>query len=155
LGWRRRAFDLCFWNETSIDKETLISALINYLRPRQYVIVLDDGWQPWDLVVNHGVWARAELKLLVASHGAQKRQVDIGVRVRRTRLARLSALGLALGSALVALGGLMGVAAVLVGALACSEVLVIRQRNRLALDLYHAIENTAHTLPLRPLRSTE
>jgi hypothetical protein len=155
LGWRRRTFELCFWNETSIDKETFISALINYLRPRQYVIVLDDGWQPWDLVVNHGVWARAELKLLVENHGAQKRQVDIGVRVRRTRFARLWAAGLALGSALVAFGGLMGVAAVLVGALACSEVLVIRQRNRLALALYYAIGNTARTLPLRLLRSIE
>jgi hypothetical protein len=154
LGWRQRAFVLSFWNETSIDKETCISAFIDYLRPRQYVIVLDDGWQPWDLVVNHGVWARAEVKLLVQNHGEQRRQLDIGVRVRRTRLARLSAAGLLLGAAFAALGGLAGVAGVLVGALACSEGLVIRQRHRLARALYHATENMARSLPLEPLRST-
>jgi glycosyltransferase involved in cell wall biosynthesis len=154
LGWRRRAFDLSFWNETSIEKETCISAFIDYLRPRQYAIVLDDGWQPWDFVVNHGVWARAEVKLLVENHGGQRRQLDIGVRVRRTPLARLTAGGLVLGAAFAALGGLGGVAAVLVGALACSEGLVIRQRHRLARVLYRATENTARSLPLEPQHPT-
>lgn len=150
LGWRRRAFDLSFWNETGIVKEACISGLIDYLHPRQYVIVLDDGWQPWDFVVNHGVWARAEVKLLVEDHGERRRQIGIGVRVRRTRLARLSAGGLLLGVAFAVLGGLTGVAAVLVGALACSEALVILQRHRLARALYHAIENTAGSLHLEP-----
>jgi Flp pilus assembly protein TadB len=99
-------------------------------------------------VVNHGVWARAEVKLLVEDHGERRRQIGIGVRVRRTRLARLSAGGLLLGVAFAVLGGLTGVAAVLVGALACSEALVILQRHRLARALYHAIENTAGSLHL-------
>jgi hypothetical protein len=154
LGWRRRAFELSFWNETAIDKQTCISALTGYLRPRQYAIVLDDGWQPWDFVVNHGVWARAEVKLLVQDHGGQRRQLDIGVRVRRTRLARLAAGGLLVGAAFAAFGGLGGIAAVLLGVLACSEGLVIRRRHRLARALYHATENTARALPLEPLRPT-
>jgi GT2 family glycosyltransferase len=153
LDWRRRAFELSFWNETAIEKDRCISALVDYLRPRQYAIVHDDGWQPWDFVVNHGVWARAEVKLLVQDHGQRRRQLDVGVRVRRTRFARLVAGGLLLGAAFAALGGLGGVAAVLAGGLAFSEGVGIRQRHRIARVLHHATENAAHALPLDPLRS--
>ncbi len=151
LGWRR-AFDLSFWNETTIGKEACIDALVAYLRPRQYAIVIDDGWQPWDLVVNHGLWARAEVKVLVQDHGGKKRQVDVGVRVRRTRLARLVAAGLAIGAAFAGIGGLAGLAVVFAGVLAASEVLVVQRRHRLARVLYRAIENAARALPLDPLR---
>ena len=153
LGWRRRAFDLSFWNETAIEKERCISALVDYLRPRQYAIVHDDGWQPWDFVVNQGVWARAEVKLLVQDHGERRRQLDVGVRVRRTRFARMVAGGLLLGAAFAALGGIGGVAAVLAGGLAFSEGVGVRQRHRLARVLHHATENAARELPLDPLRS--
>ncbi len=151
LAGRRRAFELSFWNETGIGKEACISAFVSYLRPRQYAIVLDDGWQPWDFVVSHGVWARAEVKLLVQNHGEQKRQVDIGVRARRTRLARIVAGGLMLGGAFAWLGGIAGVAAVLIAVLGACEMLVIRQRHQLAQMLYRATENIARTLPLEPL----
>jgi hypothetical protein len=154
LGWRRRAFELSFWNETAIEKERCISALVDDLRPRQYAIVLDDGWQPWDLVVNHGVWARAEVNLLVQDHGERRRQLDVGVQVRRTRFARLVAGSLLLGAAFAALGGLAGVTAVLAAGLAFSEGVGMRQRHRLARVLHHAIENAARALPLDPLRST-
>ena len=39
LDWRRRAFTLSFWNGTAIDKEVCISALVDYLRPRQYAML--------------------------------------------------------------------------------------------------------------------
>ncbi|MEE4377961.1 MAG: glycosyltransferase [Candidatus Competibacteraceae bacterium] len=153
LAWYRRAFELSFWNETSIEKETCISTLIDYLRLRQYIIVLDDGWQPWDFLVKSGIWARAEVKLLVQNHGERRRQLDIGVRVRRTGLAQLLTTGMLLVTGSAAFGGLSGIAAIFAGLLACSEGFVIRQRHQLARTLYHATENATRSLPLRPHRS--
>jgi len=150
LAWYRRAFELSFWNETAIEKETCISALIDYLRLRQYIIVLDDGWQPWDFLAKSGIWARAEIKLLVQNHGGQRRQLDIGVRVRRTSLARLLTTGMLLVIGSAAFSGLSGIAAIFVGLLACSEGFVIRQRHQLARTLYHATQNAARYLPLDP-----
>ena len=152
LGWGRRDLSLSFWNGTGIDKERCIGALVETLRPRHYAIVLDDGWQPWDLVVNHGVWARAEVKLLVQDHGGQRRQLDVGLRVRRTRLARLVAGALVLSAAFSALAGPPGLTAVLAFAALGTEVLVVQQRHRLARMLYQATEDAAGTLPLERLQ---
>ena len=78
----------------------------------------------------------------------------MGVRVRRTRLARLVAGGLLVAGAFAALGGLWSLAGVLAAALACSEALVVQQCSRPACVLNRAIENTAGSLPLAPLRPT-
>ncbi|NJN47529.1 MAG: glycosyltransferase [Candidatus Competibacteraceae bacterium] len=153
LAWERRAFELSFWNETAIEKETCISTLINYLRLRQHIIVLDDGWQPWDFLVKSGIWARAEIKLLVQNHGGQRRQLDIGVRVRRTGLAKLLTTGMLLVTGFAVFAGLTGIAAIFVGLLASSEGFVIRQRHQLARTIYHATEIATRSLPLKPYRS--
>jgi GT2 family glycosyltransferase len=152
IGWRARNFTLSFWNDTDIEKESCIGGLVEYLRPRQYVIVLDDGWQPWDFVVNHGVWGRAEVNLLVENHGGSSRQLDVAARLRRTRLARLVSGGLLVGAAFSALGGVPGFTGVFAAALAISEGLVALQCHRLGQMLYRAIENTAASLPLEPVK---
>jgi glycosyltransferase involved in cell wall biosynthesis len=97
LDWLRRRLVLSYWNETSIEKETCLSALGDVLRRCGLHVVSDDGWRAWDLLLHRGLWTRGEIKTLVENHGAQKRRIVVGMRLRRTVPARLvtGALGLA------------------------------------------------------------
>src|SRR5262249_33392486 len=101
----RRGFSVSYWNETAIEKESCLSALLEFLRPRDFHVVPDDGWQPWDLLLYQGVWLRGQIKVLVANHGAERRQVDVGIELRRTLLAKLLTGAWAMGAMLSTLLG--------------------------------------------------
>ncbi|NNL67884.1 MAG: glycosyltransferase [Myxococcales bacterium] len=147
---RQRAFGLSYWNESGIEKEACIAALVAFLRPRKVFVMLDDGWQPWDLLVRWSVWARAEISLLVQNHGGPRRQVDVRVRLRATRLARLTTGLLVAGAGLAALSGAWGLALVLTVLLAGTGAIVVQQGLRLGRTLYHATETATRSLPLEP-----
>lgn len=147
----RRAFHLSYWNDTGITKETCIGALVAFLRPRKVFVMLDDGWQPWDLLARRSVWARAEVGLLVQNHGGARRQVDVRVCLRATRLARLTTALLLGGACLAALAGAPGLALVLGVLLVGIGAIVVQQGTRLARTLYHAIEIATRSLPLEPV----
>jgi GT2 family glycosyltransferase len=151
LDWRAGRLVLAYWNETGIEKEACISALMDFLRPRKYPIIVDDGWQPWDIAVHRGVWTRALVRVLIENHGGLKRQVDVGVALRPTGWSKLM-LGVLAGSAvLAAVGGAWSLAAALAGGLSCAALFLVDQARRLARTLYHAVEYTFHDLPLLPL----
>jgi glycosyltransferase involved in cell wall biosynthesis len=149
--WRAVRFVLSYWNETSIEKEHCISAVIDFLRPRKYPIIIDDGWQPWDFSVHRGVWARAPVKVLIQNHGAEKRQIDIGVAVRPTTLSSGVLLLLATGAVLAVTAGAWEVGATLSAALLGFSGFLVAQARRLGRTLYHAIEFSFHALPVVPL----
>lgn len=147
----RRAFRLSYWNETGITKETCIAALASYLRPRKVFVMLDDGWQPWDLLVRRGVWARAEVGMLVQNHGGPRRQLDVRIRLRGTRLARLTTGLLLAGACLALVTGAPELALVLAVLLGGVATIVVQQGVRLARTLYHGTEIATRSLPLEPL----
>jgi len=147
-----RSLTLSYWNTTGIDKEACLGALVDFLRPRKYPVLLDDGWKPWDVAVHRGVWMRAQVKVLVQDHGGADRQVDVGVRLRRTRLARTVQALAAAGTVLAWTAGIHAVALLLLAALVGTEAFLIHQALRLGRTLYHAVEITFQRLPLAPLR---
>ncbi len=150
---RRRCVSLSYWNETAIEKEACISALLDFLRPRKYAVVLDDGWQPWDLTLQRGLWVLCRVNVLVQNHGQAKRQVDIGIRLRQTGPTKLLKAGAGVGTALAAAAGMWSVVALLAGGLILAEAFFIRQAWRLGTSLRDAIATSFRSLPLYPMRN--
>ncbi len=146
-----RGFRLSYWNTTGIEKEACIAALVNFLRPRKYPIVLDNGWERWDASVHRGIWIRGEVRVLVQNHGGNDRQVDVGVRLRRTGLPKAMQLTSAGVGLLALIGGVPSVAALFGSAFVAMEVFLGQQLVRLGRTLYHAVEITFQSLPLAPL----
>ncbi len=147
----RRSMRLSYWNETGIEKEACITALVDFLRPQQHVLILDDGWKPWDLSVHRGVWVRGEVKILVQNHGGAKRQVDAGLWMRRTVPARI------LTSAYV-LGGLFALvlnawsSALLFGtALLATEGVFFRNALHVGRTFLDGVTAAFRSLPVAPL----
>jgi len=148
----RQSLTLSYWNETGIEKEACISAFVDFLRPRKYPIILDNGWEPWDVEIARGIWVRSEVKVLIQNHGGNKRQVDVGVRLQPTPLSwivlAVGALGLVL--AIVAQQPIIGMefGAAIAGFLGFLGY----QGYRLGRTIWHAVEITFQSLPLDPLR---
>jgi len=90
--------------------------------------------------------------VLIENHGGSKRQVDVGVALRQTALAKLVKLGALAAAGLAAAGGLLTIAAEFGLAILGTEVFLSYQAYRLGRTLYHAAEITFQSLPLEPLQ---
>jgi len=148
---RRRELALAFWNETGIGKEACLRALLDVLQAHRYAVVVDDGWQRWDASIHSGAWVRGESKILVENHGGGKRQVDVALRLRATRLARGVLAGLAGAAALAAWGGQETLLGLLAAATFAAGVLVCQRLHRLGESFRNAVEAAFGSLPLSPL----
>jgi glycosyltransferase involved in cell wall biosynthesis len=148
---RRRRFVLSYWNETGIEKQACISGLIQFFRPRDYSVILDDGWQRWDLSIRRGLWVRGQLQVLVQNHGESKRQVDVGVSLRQTTLPKLLKGIYGLVAAIAVAGGAWVTALSIVVVAIATEAFMALQAYRLADVIYHAVEIAFRSLPLEPL----
>jgi len=115
----QRAFYLSYWNEKGIEKEALLQGVHDFLVPRKYFVIVDQGWSDWDLKVSRGLWSRAELKAVGENHGDPKRLVRLRVALR---LSRLSTLVLRIYGGLALLGLFLGAPAVAIAVLAVGAV---------------------------------
>lgn len=147
-----RSFRLSYWNTTAIEKEQCISGLVSFLRPRKYPIIIDNGWEPWDVSIHRGVWTRAEVKVLAQNHGGMDRQIDVGVRLRQTDLSKGLKAGFALVALLAFLAGQYAVTALFASSVVILEGFLTYQAYRMGRTVYHAMEITSNSLPLEPLR---
>jgi hypothetical protein len=77
IDWRTRAFTLAYWTEAGLEKEHLLQAVIDFLKPRKYQVAIDQGWTEWDLEVHRGLWSRAKLMVAVENHGGAKRLLRV------------------------------------------------------------------------------
>jgi glycosyltransferase involved in cell wall biosynthesis len=119
LRLAERAFYLSYWNEQDIEKESLLTGIHDFLVPRKYFVIIDQGWSDWDLKVSRGLWARAELKAVGENHGGSKRLIRLRVALRLSRLSSLVLKGY-LGVGLVGL--LFGVPALTIAAVAVGAI---------------------------------
>jgi glycosyltransferase involved in cell wall biosynthesis len=120
VDWRRRAVSLAFWSERSVEKEQLLQAVIDFLKPRKFQVAIDQGWSEWDVEVHRGLWARAKLLVAVEYRGGERRVLRVRAAAYPSFLARVALAGIAFGVVAVALlappsgavlGGLAGAAA--------------------------------------------
>ncbi len=147
----QRGWVSSYWNETGLEKEAYLSALLDFFRLRKYPLVLDDGWQPWDAAIHGGPWVRGEIKILVEQHGAEKRQANVGLRLHTTGLARLVVLVFGLSTALAAGSGVPS-AALLFGTTMLGMSAWLRlQMQRLSRSFHHGVAIAFEHLPVTSL----
>ena len=68
---------MAFWTEIGHDKEDLLQALVDFLRPRKVQVAVDQGWRAWDLDVHAGLWAHVSLLTAVEYHGGNERLLRV------------------------------------------------------------------------------
>ncbi|MBM3571609.1 MAG: glycosyltransferase, partial [Alphaproteobacteria bacterium] len=144
IAWAERAVYLSYWTEKGHEKEALLTDVIDYLTPRKYFVITDQGWDDWDLKIARGLWARGLIKIGAENHGGDKRLLRVRCQLRLSRLStfllRLYAvLGLgafALGVPSVALG--VGLIASINGAT------IARENVKLGRILTRVLERVAH-----------
>jgi glycosyltransferase involved in cell wall biosynthesis len=151
IDLRERGFSVEYWNETGIEKELCVWSLVEYLKPRKYPVLIDDGWQPWDIKVLMGTWVRAETTVLVENHGGSKRQVDVGVKCRQSKPAFAVKGLLGVGALLGAIAGSTALIGLAGAGLLLTEALLAGAASRLSRTMHHAIETSFRSLPLNPM----
>jgi GT2 family glycosyltransferase len=75
--WRRGAIEMAFWSERGHEKEDLLQALREFLRPRKVQVTVDQGWRARDLDVHAGLWAHVGVLTAVEYHGAARRLLRV------------------------------------------------------------------------------
>jgi GT2 family glycosyltransferase len=88
IAWRDWAFNLSYWSDRGDEKETLLSALMTFLTPHKYFVVMDTGWSDWDLKIARGLWTRAYILCCVENHGGNKRLLRVRCTLGLSRLAK-------------------------------------------------------------------
>jgi hypothetical protein len=152
VQWFKRQFFLSYWNETGLEKENLLHAVMEYLLPRKYLIAIDQGWNDCDVTVYRGIWSKADLKVAVENHGGSKRFFRTRCRVRESWLARVSLLGFA---ALVLIGWFARFAEIETVALLLGTLnlgVVAYDNYRLGRVLYYVLEIVAKHIQLTPVK---
>ena len=149
----RRGLSVSYWNETAIGKETCLVALLACLKQPSHRVAPDDGWQPWDLLLHHGVWLRGRVKVLVANHGAAKRQIDVGMTLRQTPLAKAMAGACATGALASAALGVWPAVRLFAGAFLALEVFLGHECYRFAHAFRGAVVTAFRSLPVVALRA--
>jgi hypothetical protein len=148
VQWLKRQYFLSFWNETGLEKENLLHAVMEFLLPRKYMIAIDQGWNDHDLTIHRGLWARADLKVAVEHHGGQKRLFRTRVRVHASWMARATAAACGVVALIGLFTGLEEIAQ-LGGSLALiAAAVTVVEGFRLGRIVYHVLEIVAKQIGL-------
>ena len=105
LDWRERSFYLSYWSEGSEEKELVITKLMQFLIPRKYFLMTDEGWSDWDLKVARGLWSRAFVLICTENHGGEKRVQRMRCQMRLSRLSAFVLRCYALATAVALIAG--------------------------------------------------
>lgn len=151
IQWLQRAVKLAYWSENWTPREALLDRLTKLLSRAGHPVIVDQGWNDYDLEVRPDAWTRIEIKTADEEHGGDKLKNHVVARVRLTWLTTMPLLmGFTAAAGLAAMGHhALGIALgelTLVGvAFAMSEAV---ESLRLA---YRATEEAAIELDLVPL----
>ncbi len=156
ISWKERAFYLSYWSDAGDDKEALLGGLMRFLVPQKYFVVVDQGWDEWDLKIARGLWSRALVLVCTENHGGAKRLLRVRCAMRLSRFAAfvLRAYALVAAVALILHSPGLGI---VVGLLGLAHGVSISLRTIEFGGLMHRIIETvaqrAELSPLEPSRS--
>jgi glycosyltransferase involved in cell wall biosynthesis len=149
--WRARGFVLSYWDESGIEKEAMLGALMRVCAAEHYPVAMDAGWEDWDIDIAGGPVCGARVLIAGENHGADKRLLRVRATLRLSGVARIVVAGLG-GAALVSLiFGWMTVAALAGGLAAMAGGAAAWQLARFARRLHGMIESAAHQGALVPV----
>ncbi|MFH7031051.1 MAG: hypothetical protein ACHBN1_38330 [Heteroscytonema crispum UTEX LB 1556] len=110
ISWRDRGYELSYWTETGMEKETLLHKVMDLLLAYKYFIVMDQGWSDWDLEISQGIWSKVQLKMCAENHGGNKRVLRVRCALRMSQLATMAIFGYCLFTILAIILGMSKVA---------------------------------------------
>ena len=151
IDWRQRSLFLSYWGEHAEEKELLLTRLMEFLIPRKYFLMMDEGWSDWDLKVARGLWSRAFVLVCTENHGGEKRvqRVRCAMRLSRLSTAVLRCYALVTAVALIAgqpvVGGLIAAAGLAHFAYIANETV------RFGRIMHRVIEHVAMDAGLLPM----
>ncbi|HUK61284.1 MAG TPA: glycosyltransferase [Stellaceae bacterium] len=151
VSWKERAFYLSYWSETGDDKEALLGGLMRFLVPQKYFVVVDQGWDEWDLKIARGLWSRALVLVCTENHGGAKRLLRVRCAMRLSRFAAfvLRAYALAAAVALILQEPELGLLIGLVGL--AHGVSIAHRTVEFGRLMHRIIETVAQRSALTPL----
>lgn len=152
ISWRDRAFFMSYWTEAGLEKESLLQGVMDFLLPRKYFIITDQGWSDWDLEIYRGLWSRAEVKVCTENHGGGKRLLRVRCALRMSQLATMALSGYSLLAVVAMLLGMPVVAWVTVVVYAINATVILDQNFRLGRILYHVLEIVAKEVYLKRVK---
>ncbi len=151
IDWVGRALRLSYWNEEGITRDRILDRMLKLFERTGHGVIIDAGWNDYDLEVRPNPWTRIELKTADEEHAANKLKNHVLARVKLTRIARLALAAGALGSVGVAIAGLpelaLGLGALTIAGAICVAAEMV-EAGRIA---YRAVEECATELSLAPL----
>jgi hypothetical protein len=83
--------NFAYWSEDGVDREILLAALVPLLKNRKFFVIIDAGWNPWDLLVAQGLWAKIKLISATEDHGGNKRLTRVRITSARTAFQKVAA----------------------------------------------------------------
>lgn len=104
VDWRRGAVELAFWSDGGHDKEDVLQALVDFLRPRKVQVAVDQGWRASDLDVHAGLLAHVTVLTAVEYHGGARRLLRVRCVPRPSFVARVALLSLLVAAAAATAG---------------------------------------------------
>jgi len=153
ISWRERAFVLCYWTETGLEKESLLHGVIDFLLRHKYFIVIDQGWSDWDIEIYRGLWSRVQVKMCTENHGGGKRLLRVRCALRMSRLATMALGGYSLLTVVVIVLGMPQVVKATFVVYAINAAVILYQNFRLGRILYQVLEFVAKRMYLLPTQA--
>jgi glycosyltransferase involved in cell wall biosynthesis len=155
VSWLDRSFSLRYWTESGIEKEVFLQEVMDFLVPRKFFVMQDQGWNDWDLMVFRGIWSIARIKVCSENHGGNKRLLRVGCSLRMSRLALGALAAYPLFAALAAVLGAPDVAYFGLAAGGVHAAAILSQNFRLGRIIYHVLDIVAKKLHLSPVQTED
>jgi len=155
ISWKERAFYLSYWTEKGDDKEAVLGGLMRFLAPQKYFVVVDQGWDDWDLKIARGLWSRALVLVCTENHGGAKRLLRVRCAMRLSRFAAFVLRGYAVvvAGALILHSPWLGIVVGLVG---LAHGISMGQRTvEFGRLMHRIIETVAQRAALAPLEPSD
>ena len=151
IDWRQRSLFLSYWGEHSEEKELLLARLMEFLIPRKYFLMMDEGWSDWDLKVARGLWSRAFVLVCTENHGGEKRVQRVRCAMRLSRLSTAVLRCYALVTAVALIAGQPVVGGVIAAAGLAHFAYIANETVRFGRIMHRVIEHVAMDAGLLPM----
>ena len=149
--WQRLGFVLSYWNETGIEKEALLGALMRGCAAMGYPVTMDAGWQDWDLDIAGGPAGGARLVIASENHGSDKRLLRVRSALHLSGCARIAIGGFAVLTVASLIAGWSAAAAIFAVLTAAGAAAAAWQLGRFARRLHAIIERASRDGALVPV----
>jgi glycosyltransferase involved in cell wall biosynthesis len=149
--WQNLGFVLSYWNETGTEKEVLLGALMRGCTAVGYPVVMDAGWEEWDIDIAGGPAGGARLVIAGENHGADKRLLRVRSALYLSRCACTAIGGFAALTVASLIVGWTPPAAIFGVLTAACAGAAAWQLNRFARRLHAVIEAASHECALVPV----